>query len=810
MSRQTTDQLYIDLGYKTPEEFYVYVADAESSMSAVSSVECSASKIALADCVMQAEFVQVAFGSRTTDIDLFAFSQAAIAVQVDRIRDNNIQATVSFDIAVDYSRVRFIDSAESALFSFDLVNDRSRAFQMETQAAFSLAATIDDLTKEAVANLSSESNSVCIIGSTVNYAANLSAHSSVFVSRNVGTDRPKTITGSFTSNELINAATRISDLRSLNSDNWFYETHFRITSSSFPDSFDSKEIVYIPLGTINGVPAAITVTLSWRSATGYVLNFSGPGNTTASQIPLNGGTIGISFTGGQRLAFYVDGVRVGLNTNVNTTNWIIPKTQTVRFARDYPFTVAGKTFTGFTDFAWLTLENKTTSGAASYSLSTPVNTVDTVFLYSFNGNGNDSTALTFTGNSVLASTSTVAAALSGPVKYSADIVSVTSLTAAINNIQGIDLTAFSDAALSATALRIQSSTADAVSQFAQTTNAVIQAHAESAIAGQFAQVAVNTRILDNTIATESIATQLSAVARLAGLFADDLTEFNIDIEAVKTAQGTADILSAFSTSAVNDRIRDTDSSAASEFGLAVDGNAVIIAECNSAAEFSVIADVEQFIGVIANVTCSASMLVQGSNAGKIESSMFDAATLNCSVTQLFGFDVLFSTESSAAVTAVKITDSTADTNSEFNLAAQGLSNKDVTAYFTSIASELIAVVKIGDFLVDCNSEFTLTADVDQFIGVVQNANAEFALTANAGFRVNAESNLESVVTVTADVTRLVEAVISITSAMQFTAGVREIFIQEIVYVIPAEIWTYEIDSETRRYSITGETNTYII
>jgi hypothetical protein len=53
-------------------------------------------------------------------------------------------------------------------------------------------------------------------------------------------------------------------------------------------------------------------------------------------------------------------------------------------------------------------------------------------------------------------------------------------------------------------------------------------------------------------------------------------------------------------------------------------------------------------------------------------------------------------------------------------------------------------------------------------------------------------------------------VIPIASAMTFVSEVREIHIEEIVYVIPGEIWEYDINSETRLQVIGSESREYII
>jgi hypothetical protein len=184
MTRQVTDNLYIELDYFTPEEYYTYEAVAASALTTESTINCDAEVIAggeiveangawsseftqstdsdrvrfgLSDFItelslttvavksvdsqstMSSEFAQSTIGSRVRDIDFFAFGDAAIAVQYSRIRDNNISVDVAFDIATDGRVFRDISSEAESLFSVDVFNERSRDVNLETQAAFSFA-----------------------------------------------------------------------------------------------------------------------------------------------------------------------------------------------------------------------------------------------------------------------------------------------------------------------------------------------------------------------------------------------------------------------------------------------------------------------------------------------------------------------------------------------------------------------------------------------------------------------------------------------------------------------------------------------
>jgi hypothetical protein len=142
MTRQVTDNLYIELDYYYPEEYYTYEAEAESVMSAESTVSCDIGVIRSAASEMTVVSEVTVTISHIEGADLFAFTEAALAIEVQRIRDVNVEVTTVFDIATDGRLFRDITVAKQSLFDINVVNERSREFDMETQAAFSFVIDI--------------------------------------------------------------------------------------------------------------------------------------------------------------------------------------------------------------------------------------------------------------------------------------------------------------------------------------------------------------------------------------------------------------------------------------------------------------------------------------------------------------------------------------------------------------------------------------------------------------------------------------------------------------------------------------------
>jgi hypothetical protein len=216
MTRQVTDQLYIDLGYFTPEEYYVYIAqagessliigpnqdpaDAGTSFTLTADVEVlkiplegsaeltsiiglsvAVTKIIATDADLQTTSTQtlsaqrVRFANAALDVeiqststaqrfrssavsmsvtvnntatishiqgaDLFAFSSSQILLEISVIKDNNIALSTQFSIPTTFlSLIKRSAVPLSVQAQTSVVVIRSRRFQIQSQAAFSLTA----------------------------------------------------------------------------------------------------------------------------------------------------------------------------------------------------------------------------------------------------------------------------------------------------------------------------------------------------------------------------------------------------------------------------------------------------------------------------------------------------------------------------------------------------------------------------------------------------------------------------------------------------------------------------------------------
>ena len=140
--------------YQTRGSIFTLVADIEKvaqtveasgTISSQFTQSITVGRIRQAQSQVNASFTQTAFVEKLKEINLFAFTEAAIQVAIEVTRQANIDLATQFDLATDGRRFRDLDADSDSEFDFDLVNQRSREFNIETQTAFLLAIDNDRL-----------------------------------------------------------------------------------------------------------------------------------------------------------------------------------------------------------------------------------------------------------------------------------------------------------------------------------------------------------------------------------------------------------------------------------------------------------------------------------------------------------------------------------------------------------------------------------------------------------------------------------------------------------------------------------------
>jgi hypothetical protein len=170
---------------------------AEAVISSSATMTATVGKIIQNASQLVVTVTQTSTISHIEGADLFAFSEASIAAQVDRIRDNNIAASAVFSVATDFVVSRSADADVDAIFSAIINGLRSRDVNLETQAAFSFSASPSSI-NSASAAISSASTLVSNAGKRILVQAALTSQFSVSASVFDLTERPRqyTVVGS--------------------------------------------------------------------------------------------------------------------------------------------------------------------------------------------------------------------------------------------------------------------------------------------------------------------------------------------------------------------------------------------------------------------------------------------------------------------------------------------------------------------------------------------------------------------------------------------------------------------------------------
>jgi hypothetical protein len=155
------------------------VRSAASDLGVESNFAVAIDVVSEALANLTAEFTQTATVRKINDIDLIAFSEAAVSLLPNVIRDNSITATAEFNIAAVSSVFRTVNVEANSNFNLASQADRTRAFVIETQSEFSLVSdavevvTAQPITLTATANIFVDAEK--ILGTSVSLASQFTA-----------------------------------------------------------------------------------------------------------------------------------------------------------------------------------------------------------------------------------------------------------------------------------------------------------------------------------------------------------------------------------------------------------------------------------------------------------------------------------------------------------------------------------------------------------------------------------------------------------------------------------------------------------
>lgn len=868
MTRETTDGLFIDLGYFTPEEYLVYVAEAASSVSSNFSIVCDAEVIeaqviisitasssldANADKIKEAELnisstttvnaiaskivdsvisVEGAFNStltadafknHTAILDVFTNLESTASKTVDP--GSLLEFFADLNSAAD--RLAGFDSAlvSQADISATVVKNVDSAANLETIAALSCDAIIPNIVT-ADASLSSafivtaEAIEYQLRPNTYNRPINLiKSLSDSFVTSPVkyGSHSLKVVDAGGSSSET-------SPAFSINeNENFVAESWIRI---------DDIDAIQIAVGTMlfslgaaeDNIETASDPLNITRRAFSVGLSLVSNGNRTFVLRYRNGSAwTKVTTTQLQPASdtwFHLAVVRESnvlkllYNGNVifstsHSQAWAIDSSfSRVNFRHNYNVDPNDNVYYDAFRFA---------RGTATITgLSTePVDTEQTVVLYNFNNTVEDGYVRNITFNAVANLSSSFTQSVSTTVINDAniDIAANSTVEALIGKIQ--------QGASNFDAVASQLTAAAKIGDFF--INADVQATLDitpdlfkeysADFASAFTQDTVVVKITDVELAANSEFTIEIETSGFKTFDAALASEFAQTADATRIQPGQADLTSEFSQTtvavtaidAVADLVVETQQTVANDR----------IRDADSA--FDAIATQLTAVGKIGeffiNADVTATLTASGnSTAGVFVDPFIVTTNLEIAEIRIRPAAAQVEANSNLTATGIFVTDTTASLNGEFSVNADAARTRDVISDFDAIATQMAVIGKILPYFAGLESEFTVAANVNVIAENTSAIESEFITEATAT-KIHPGSGAVTVIAeLTATLNRVAsgEADLTVNATLVADAVVKVFNLDQYRYTIPRENRSHSITKETRNHVIFKETRKYII
>lgn len=895
--------------------------------SVAATVSCQVTRARSATAAFVSEFQQTAQVRLITDINLFAFGDAAIGVQVSRIRATNIAVSAVFNIATDFVVERNGDADVDAIFSAIIAGLRSRDVNLQTQAAFSfvssggvilpfegillaqssvnVSATVDRsavITATSTATASISGARVRFSAATVNsefavtatarkirdahltgtgvaaincipnfttngsasiqspgtvffngglrktFNANINCYSSIFVSRNAYNrtrieleyvDISQTYAQFGTSSARLNSSSSVKTLnypnqiRAYISDEFVVQGWYRHNSG-----MDGGPLMYCGAGTgisdtsVGDNQWAVRFTLRnlnnqtllkyqllTRNSSNQTVKFDSAEVQLSSYMgaPWTQGPAYNPLTNNQWNNFAVTKDASNLiSFKINGTTVVSGTISSLGTASQYRIGYAR--FNSFDFIYWDEISYRKDTSAVDLGALT--NDVDKqVFLFHLEEyatqipiDDNSLPIINHSGNATLSSSSTISAAI-GYVATSQAAISVSSsVTVQIGKLKEINLVAFDDAELSATATRIKSLASNITSAISVSANAVKTTVTQSTIQSVVSQTTTVSANRNAVITTQAISSQLSAVVRLAGLFADDLCEFNLTVTGQRTASaqgGLETITSQLTVTAFNIKQLSSDL----QSSATITANAVVakLFAGSFSSNFAQTAAGNRIRFSAMSAAAVSQVTAAGNNLGRIECTLFDAVTLTAIVKKMVGVGATPPPAiATVNVTANRTRNAESAVTATSAVTVSGQTVIVASAVFATVASQLSVAVEISGLQTSMAVVATMIVQGQRTRVATATIQANSQVTAQGGYRSNFNAALTANSSLSANGGYTVSAVANIQSALTFVVTVREIRLDNIVYVVPSENRLYAIKSETRIQKIRQETRIYTI
>jgi hypothetical protein len=394
----------------------------------------------------------------------------------------------------------------------------------------------------------------------------------------------------------------------------------------------------------------------------------------------------------------------------------------------------------------------------------------------------------------------------------AGISANSTVTAVIGKLNQIDLVAFANGTITATAVKNTVGQSSITSAFTQTALVVKTANGASNQSAQFSQNAAGVVTRNAVISTQAVSSQLSAVVRLAGLFADDLCEFTVTTVGRRTASaqgGLETITSQLTVTAV--KIKQLSSALQSSATVTANTVVVKISGGSFSSNFAQSAAGNRIRFSAMSAVVVSEVIATGNATGKIECTLVNAVTLTATAMKMVGVaSTLPSAISSINVTVNRTRNAESAVNATSAVSVSGQTVIVASAAFATVASQLSVVIEISGLQAELATVATMIVQGQRIRRATATIQTNSQVTAQGGYRSNFGAALTANGSLTANAGYRVSAGANIQSALTFVVTVREIRLDTIVYVVPSENRLYAIKSETRIHKIRQETRIYTI
>lgn len=736
MTRTATDDLYVELGYYTPENYTTYTAEADANPSVTVTVTADGGKIKSADATLSVTATQASTGSKVVEAEA-AFTEAfspTITASVTRVGEIVTSTTATFTSTPSVTRTS--DVTLATLVNLSLQGDKL------VQGAAS-ASSSTTLTADAIAYPLAYSRPNDFVGYFYdNSLTSWSVDSGAYVYSDA-----YEIEGTHAIGILDPDTTDADDRYAIKADlpaisigeneDFVLSFYFRNL-----DTFaNSNHTIVLSFGRtfpdMNGGSlssdanrGAINIGLRRQNAGNRAILFALIRQSDNSNIQLGLGSSKVDTLG--------QGLRITVRRRNGDTIELMNGNTVIGSA-----TYSGALYANCDQIALFRPEANGdvyydkfifkvgTSGDLLPSTSGNFYNDDyTVVKAGFNQTlADDTVNFIRDGEAAFDTTASLTASAGSTIGADANLAAVSTTLADAQKIAGASADVSSTATLVSTAELAPFEFDSAMSSTSSVSaEASVIKSAESSINSQFDQSTTVLRLLNFDISTESIATSLSVVAKTGNFIALLDVVSQITVLGEKTTGYSADfaISSNMALTALN--IKQLASDLSSLFAQTADAVKITSTSASVSSEFATSATSTRIKSLAADLFSTASMELDTGKITDFASAQSSSFGVTADVGAIRETGSTQTVQATLAADPIKAVDASSTQSSLFTQTTTGLRIKDFAVDTDSIATQLAAVAKTGDFFVNSESQFIVNCEATSIGSGEIVLNAQFTQT----------------------------------------------------------------------------------